>query len=639
MDSSQLFNKFTARARRALSLARQEAQRFGHKYQGTEHVLLGIVHEGGGIAARVLRDLGVALHAVGRAVETRGVRSTTPYEYGLPLFAPGAREALWQAWNEARYLHHDFIGTEHVLLGLLDVGETGAAKVLQELGLSLDQVREDLLGAMELDAPPRGGGKLDGDRGGLGREELRSVLARALPSLICEVPLKADRLSPGVVSTLRDAARTARETAGRPAGLEHLLIETCGPQVDLPRGPGALWLHRSALTRALRAIRRRDCEFNTGSWPTPYGADLAEALDRAWALAERGGAPRLEMLHLFVALLQSEHGRWSEMLGACGADVERLRRDAEESLARLKPSLAATPPPASQEPLRLSEDAWQVLRTAWQHARRLGHARVGLPHLLVMLLEGHPRHGDARAALASMPDCSRTDELRFDSIAASAIERARDLAIEADRHEVLREALILGCLWADRAQQRRLLPCSDEEASAWRAWLYEGGAQLAQPTETFAARPAAFSKKVLDRMSVAQLLAGSDSHGCIEPRHVWMVVNARASGSDRRLGMRLGIDATWTGDRPMGPAESVVEVGDRGDHPVFTSEAIALISLAAEESYALRASEIDEDHLFLALIRMGEPLALRALSAVGLTLLAARIAALELVLARDDAGP
>ena len=137
------FEKFSERARRVLSLAQEEAQRFNHNYIGTEHVLLGLVRETDGVAARVLSSLSVELTKVRAAVEFiigRGEQRPSPSEIGL---TPRAKKVIELAVDEARRLNHHYIGTEHLLIGLLREGEGVAAGVLESLGVSLDKVRSE----------------------------------------------------------------------------------------------------------------------------------------------------------------------------------------------------------------------------------------------------------------------------------------------------------------------------------------------------------------------------------------------------------------------------------------------------------------------------------------------------------------
>ena len=139
---SSRFEKFSERARRVLSLAQEEAQRFNHNYIGTEHILLGLVRETDGVAARVLSSLNVELSKVRSAVEFiigRGERPS-PGDIGL---TPRAKKVIELAVDEARRLSHHYIGTEHLLIGIMREGEGVAAGVLESLGVSLDKVRAE----------------------------------------------------------------------------------------------------------------------------------------------------------------------------------------------------------------------------------------------------------------------------------------------------------------------------------------------------------------------------------------------------------------------------------------------------------------------------------------------------------------
>ena len=148
------FGKFTERARKVLRLAQDEAQRMRHNYIGTEHLLLGLVREREGVAGVVLTRLGVDLEGVRQSVEQtvgQGDRDVTG-EVGM---TPRAKKVMELAVDEARRFNHHYIGTEHLLLGLLREGEGIAAGVLESLGLRLEQVRMAILKELhERGAPP-----------------------------------------------------------------------------------------------------------------------------------------------------------------------------------------------------------------------------------------------------------------------------------------------------------------------------------------------------------------------------------------------------------------------------------------------------------------------------------------------------
>jgi ATP-dependent Clp protease ATP-binding subunit ClpC len=142
-----VFERFTDRARRVLVLAQEEARLLNHSFIGTEHILLGLIHEGEGIAAKALEALGISLEAVRAKVEeTIGVPGTG--STGSPPFTPRAKKVLELSLREALQLGHNYIGTEHMLLGLVREGEGVAAQVLIQLGADLPKVRQQVIQLM-----------------------------------------------------------------------------------------------------------------------------------------------------------------------------------------------------------------------------------------------------------------------------------------------------------------------------------------------------------------------------------------------------------------------------------------------------------------------------------------------------------
>ena len=139
-----MFEKFTDRARRVVVLAQEEARMLSHDYIGTEHLLLGLVHEGAGVAVVALESLGISLDDVRRNVEEiigRGQETPTGH---IP-FTPRAKKVLELSLRESQHLGHDYIGTEHILLGLIREGEGVAAQVLVTLGADLSRVRQQVI--------------------------------------------------------------------------------------------------------------------------------------------------------------------------------------------------------------------------------------------------------------------------------------------------------------------------------------------------------------------------------------------------------------------------------------------------------------------------------------------------------------
>ncbi|MFT5477816.1 MAG: ATP-dependent Clp protease ATP-binding subunit ClpC [Planctomycetota bacterium] len=140
-----MFDRFTDRAKKVMNLARQEAQRFNHEYLGTEHVLLGLVQEGSGVAANVLKNMGVDLDKIRMEVEKIVKTGPSMVTMGQLPFTPRAKKVLELSMEEAGNLGHNYIGTEHLLLGLIKENEGIAAQVLLNLGVKLEDVREEVL--------------------------------------------------------------------------------------------------------------------------------------------------------------------------------------------------------------------------------------------------------------------------------------------------------------------------------------------------------------------------------------------------------------------------------------------------------------------------------------------------------------
>jgi ATP-dependent Clp protease ATP-binding subunit ClpC len=139
-----VFQRFTDRARRVVVLAQEEARMLNHDYIGTEHILLGLIHEGEGVAAKALESLGISLDAVRQQVEEIIGRGQQAPSGHIP-FTPRAKKVLELSLAESVQLGHHYIGTEHILLGLIREGDGVAARVLSGLGADLDGVREQVV--------------------------------------------------------------------------------------------------------------------------------------------------------------------------------------------------------------------------------------------------------------------------------------------------------------------------------------------------------------------------------------------------------------------------------------------------------------------------------------------------------------
>ena len=209
------FDRFNDRAKRVLALAQDEAIRFNHNYIGTEHLLLGLVREGEGVAARVLDSLGVELSKVRTAVEFiigRGDSTTSPSEITL---SPRTKKVIELAIDEARKLGHSHVGTEHLLLGLVREGEGIASGVLESLGVSLEKVRHQVIATLGQQHPQAAGEAAPAGKGGQSKTPTLDQLGVNLTAMA-----KAQQLDP-VIGREKEIERViqilSRRTKNNPA--------------------------------------------------------------------------------------------------------------------------------------------------------------------------------------------------------------------------------------------------------------------------------------------------------------------------------------------------------------------------------------------------------------------------------------
>src|ERR1700733_2204666 len=143
--SDEAMSNFTPRAQQVLALARKEADRFNHNFLGTEHLLLGLIKLGQGVAVNVLQKMGLDLETVRMEVEKQTPSGPDQKMIGNIPYTPRVKKVIALAQKEAKQLNHTYVGTEHLLLGLLREGDGVAAKVLRSLDINIEQTRQDIL--------------------------------------------------------------------------------------------------------------------------------------------------------------------------------------------------------------------------------------------------------------------------------------------------------------------------------------------------------------------------------------------------------------------------------------------------------------------------------------------------------------
>ncbi len=186
-------NNFTPRAQQVLQLARKEADRFNHNYVGTEHLLLGLIKLGQGVAVNVLQKMGLDLETVRMEVEKQvGSGPETKMVGNIP-YTPRVKKVLALAGKEAKALNHSYVGTEHILLGLLREGEGVAARVLKSLEIDIERTRNEIL--KELDpnfTPPEGEADETAGTAGGGKKDVKTPALRAFGRDLTDLAKKSE---------------------------------------------------------------------------------------------------------------------------------------------------------------------------------------------------------------------------------------------------------------------------------------------------------------------------------------------------------------------------------------------------------------------------------------------------------------
>jgi ATP-dependent Clp protease ATP-binding subunit ClpC len=241
-------NNFTPRAQQVLALARKEADRFNHNYVGTEHILLGLIKLGQGVAVNVLQKMGLDLETVRMEVEKQvGTGPDTKVTGNIP-YTPRVKKVLALASKEAKALHHSYVGTEHILLGLLREGDGVAARVLKSLEVDIERARQEVL--KELDPNFEEGAEPQG-----GMEETASAGPESAPSA-GTAPGRKDLKTPALKAFGRDLTELARKgemdpVIGRKNEIERVVQILCRRTKNNPVLIGEAGVGKTAIVEGL----------------------------------------------------------------------------------------------------------------------------------------------------------------------------------------------------------------------------------------------------------------------------------------------------------------------------------------------------------------------------------------------------
>jgi ATP-dependent Clp protease ATP-binding subunit ClpA len=371
------FDRFTERARRTLTLAQEEAQRFNHNYIGTEHLLLGLIREGDGVAARVLSNMGVQLPKVRSAVEFiigRGDQAPTG-DIGL---TPRAKKVIELAVDEARRLNHHYIGTEHLLLGLVREGEGIAAGVLESLGVNLEKVRANVLRIVSADSMSIN----------------RGAESEPMAPEIAPTPAPTERsasFNHHALMSLNLAEEEAKRFNHPSIGTEHFLLGLIREWDGI--AARVLWDRGVRLVDARRAVELRSPRREEAAPDELYLTRRANmVLELAVNQGRRLNGRAIGAEHLLLGLIRDENGSANLVIADLGIDRVELRSELIRIIAKASDVEDASATPAQYwEGIegfdRFTARARKVLEIADSEARRFHHDFIGAEHLILGIVK------------------------------------------------------------------------------------------------------------------------------------------------------------------------------------------------------------------------------------------------------------
>ena len=380
------FDRFNDRAKRVLALAQDEAIRFNHNSIGTEHLLLGLVREGEGVAARVLDSLGVELSKARRAVELTIGRGDSTKSPSMITLAPQTKSVINLAIDEARRLGHSHVGTEHLLLGIVRENESAAAKVLAGFGVELEKVRHQIIATL-----------------GQHRPGIATGSSASAPPSSEQFAGPFDRFTDRAKRVLALAQDEAISFNHNYIGTEHLLLGLIREEEGVAaRALQTLGVELAKARTAVQFVIGRGDAVTTPNEITlsPRTKKIIEiAIDEARRLGNRGVGTE----HMLLGLAREGEGIASGILESLGISMDEVRRAVMETLGQMKPDLPTnvySNTLVSTGPFDLLDDAAKrVLTLAEEEARQMRHNWIGTEHVVIALLRSD---GVAQRALQEL---------------------------------------------------------------------------------------------------------------------------------------------------------------------------------------------------------------------------------------------
>jgi ATP-dependent Clp protease ATP-binding subunit ClpA len=660
-----MWQRFTERARRVVFFAQEEAGRLGSNIVDTEHLLLGLVRENDSVAARILDRLGVSIKTIRQEVESQVERGDGRLGQDMQL-APRAKRVIDLAYDEARQLNNEYIGTEHLLLGLIREEDGLGALSLSKLGIGLDRARVEVLAMQDIDS---GAG---GDRVG---EQRASWLQRVLGSL---------GLGRGMWLSFRADARRAVFLAQEEAAkldrsfvdTEHLLLGLISEKDTVAAGVlSQLGIGLDAIRGEIEPyIERGEGRCDTDMQLAPRAKRV---IDLTFEEARRLRHNSIGTEHLLLGLTGECEGVAGRVLAKLGVDLKAARNVVEtiheaETTESPPPGQAGETPAgdeAEQPPTahrsgtwsRFTEHARRVVFFAQEEAGRLGENYVSTEHLLL----GIAREDDSVAARildrlgvslrrirseierqVTRGDGRLGQDMQLTPRAKRVIDLAFDESRQLGSDHIGSEHLLLGLVReADGLAGRVLAKLGVEFDRARREAQALSGcdASLAATPPLVARQQSAdmLGWDVFTDAARRAVFAGLEEAARLgehiaATEHLLLGLIRDESGFAARILLHLGVDLTVLRDelgRLAAHGDSVLGMGLR-----LAPESKVVIDLAYDEVRELDGEHVGTEHLLLGLVRQADGIAGQVLARLGVDPDRARCAVTELTQPGDDPG-
>lgn len=596
------FDRFNDRAKRVLALAQDEAIRFNHNYIGPEHLILGLVREGEGVAARALDSLGVKLSQLRSAIEFlvgRGDASSSPSQITLH---PRTKKIIELAIDEARRLGHSHVGTEHLLLGIVREGDSMAVRALESLGASLEHVRHQVIATLgQQHAPPAG----------------EAV-----------TPRQYGRTEPSADRVLAFALDLAKTLGHEHLGTEHVLLALISVDSPASRVLASLGVtYDKALASVTTLVPRRDVTPTEIAFAPRVNALIGYA--RGYADGSRGAFGASTLL---LGLVADPEGVGMQVLVMLGVTAEKVRAAFGGATGWTEAGWHSTrtyrpPQKLSDAPLDdLDESAKAVLASAAEEAKRLRHNYIGTEHLLAAIVASDASGAAAKALARLGVELSKVrtalefivgpgdaapnpDELTLSPRSMKVLELARGQARALQHAKVTAADLLLGLVEEGQGIAAGIMESLGVTLDRVRQAVFgELGSAAPAGESTRRGSPGPFghfSDRAKRVLALAQNEAIRLNHNYIGTEHLLLGLMCESSNIAAAALTAAGLEldaARAEVERIVGRGASIATPTDM----TLSPRTKKVLDIANDEAKRLGAAQTRPGHLLLGMLREGE---------------------------------